>query len=90
MNIRDLIAMLEEAAETHGDDLAVQIAYQPSYPLAATLDAVTVLSAGEDEDDEDYEPGVDDDEPQVLWLAAGGHPDTGSPYAPRAAWDGTL
>lgn len=73
-------------------DPEVRIAYQPSYPLAANLSALTHLSPDaepqseeEEEDWEDHPAEPTPDQPGVLWLAAGSNP-YDAPYAPRAAW----
>jgi hypothetical protein len=81
--IRELIEALEDLASEHGDETPVRIAYQPSYPLAARLRAVTPLPAGLS-DDEDGDP-----EDVVVWLAASDTVGSDeSPYAPRDAWEG--
>lgn len=77
--IRELIEALEDAAAEHGEDTPVRIAYQPSYPLAARVRAVTAL----ERDDDNPDAGA------VLWLAASDTvPSSESPYAPRDAWEG--
>ncbi len=80
MKLSELIDRLQQHAQAAGDhDPEVRIAYQPNYPLAADVDAVTAIS-GEDE-------GKRPD--RTIWLAAAssvGYDE--NPYAPRQAWDG--
>jgi hypothetical protein len=42
-NIRELIDVLEEIAQEHGDELPVRFASQPSYPLAHSIANVAVV-----------------------------------------------
>ena len=69
------VGELRELLEDLEDDMPLHVAIQPSYPLAVSLKAVTVL-----EDDLDR--------PGAVWLATGDHPANGSPYAPADAWNG--
>lgn len=67
--VQDLIDELEFLEPT----AEVRIAYQPSYPLAADIAAVTDL--------------VESSEEGFVWIAAsGGVGYQESPYAPRDAW----
>lgn len=75
-----------------GIDPEVRIAYQPNYPLAATLDTVTHIPPdAEPQSDEEAEDWVEHaadptpDDPGILWIAAGWSP-SDDPYAPREAW----
>lgn len=80
MTIGELLEELQMMAEEHGDDVEVRIAYQPSYPLAADLDAVTLVK---------NEQGVHRKD-KIVWLAAStsvGYSE--NPYAPSQAWDGS-
>lgn len=64
----------------------IRVAIQPSYPIAVGLRAVTLLEAGDDELDPDFDPN----EVSTLWLATSdsvSHPE--SPYAPSDAWNGS-
>lgn len=79
MQITQLIERLESIAEAY-PDAEIRVAHQPSYPLAAELAGVT------DPDDMDRDPTDPDDE-LIVWLVAGDHPITGSPYAPRDLWE---
>ena len=74
MTVSQLIELLSEMDP--GDE--VRLATQPSYPLAFHIAGVAAL---DNEDD----PGQDELEPGVVWIAAGDHPD--QPYAPAAAFD---
>ena len=73
MTVSQLIELLSEMDP--GDE--VRIATQPEYPLAFHIAGVAAL---DNEDD----PGQDELEPGVVWIAAGDHPD--QPYAPHAAF----
>ena len=94
--IAQLVALAEELngdLEFEGGDLSylgdtmhvdpeVRIAYQPTYPLAAILCCATHLTPTGDDDER---LDATEDEPGVLWLAAGSSPHD-EPYAPRTAW----
>lgn len=74
--IRTLIQTLEAAAADLGGDTPVRIAFQPSWPLAAEVAALTPVE-------------TEDGETTVLWIAAtSSAPYDESPYAPSAAWEG--
>jgi hypothetical protein len=87
MTLSDLIEQLQDLLEEFPAlaDRDVMIATQPSYPLTAVIDCVSLVDSDEDEDDEDAEDGLG-----IVWIATseiGSHSSI-SPYAPRAAWDG--
>lgn len=44
-NIRDLIDMLEEVAEAHGDDIEVRLAIQPRWAFEHSIDQVGIVPA---------------------------------------------
>ena len=60
------------------------VATQPSYPLTAVIDCVTLVDNDDDEGDEDAEDGLG-----VVWIATSEVSSSSgiSPYAPRAAWE---
>ena len=83
MTVQELIDILSD----FDSDLQVRIALQPTWPLAATVEAVTEVKPDSDSDDDS-----DDDSTSpapTVWIAAGGVPWSESPYAPRAAWNDT-
>ena len=87
MTLSDLIEQLQDLLEEFPalGDRDVMIATQPSYPLTAVIDCVSLVDSDEDEDDEDAEDGLG-----IVWIATseiGSHSSV-SPYAPRAAWEG--
>jgi hypothetical protein len=87
MTLSDLIEQLQDLLEEFPalGDRDVMIAQQPSYPLAAVIDCVSLVDNDDDEGDEDAEDGLG-----VVWIATseiGSHSSV-SPYAPRAAWEG--
>jgi hypothetical protein len=87
MTLTDLIEQLQDLLEEFPalGDRDVMIATQPSYPLTAVIDCVSLVDSDDDEDDEDAEDGLG-----IVWIATseiGSHSSV-SPYAPRAAWDG--
>lgn len=83
MNINELIAALEEQREWVGGETEVRIAYQPSYPLAGSIDNVTSLpiNISTRDDDEDFSDDA------FVWIAVGVVNHDESPYAPRLAWE---
>jgi hypothetical protein len=87
MTLNDLIEQLQDLVNEFPalGDRDVMIATQPSYPLTAVIDCVSLVDSDDDEDDEDAEDGLG-----IVWIATseiGSHSSV-SPYAPRAAWDG--
>lgn len=79
------VAALMEALERLDPDAEVLIAHQPSWPLQERLADVV------DSDDLDVRDEDDPDRgPAVVYLVAGGHPHNGSPYAPRAVFEGAF
>jgi hypothetical protein len=88
MTLNDLIEQLQDLVDEFPalGDRDVMIATQPSYPLTAVIDCVSLVdSEDDDEDDEDAEDGLG-----IVWIATseiGSHSSV-SPYAPRAAWEG--
>jgi hypothetical protein len=87
MTLSDLIEQLQYLLEEFPalGDRDVMIATQPSYPLTAVIDCVSLVDSDDDEDDEDAEDGLG-----IVWIATseiGSHSSV-SPYAPSAAWEG--
>lgn len=88
MTLNDLIEQLQDLVDEFPalGDRDVMIAQQPSYPLTAVIDCVSLVDSEDaDEDDEDVEDGLG-----VVWIATseiGSHSSV-SPYAPSAAWEG--
>jgi hypothetical protein len=85
MTVAELMDLLEDEEE----DALVRIVHQQSWPLQ---EVVGGIAAGRDLFDEEAE---DDEnlatyagsESAIVYLVANGHPDHGSPYGPRGAWD---
>jgi hypothetical protein len=90
MNLMDLIDQLQNIVQEFPEmaECDVMVATQPSYPLAAFIDCLSLIDAEDDdaeEDEEDVSRGL-----PTLWIATsevGSHSPV-SPYAPRAAWEG--
>jgi hypothetical protein len=87
MTLNDLIEQLQDLVDEFPalGDRDVMIATQPSYPLTAVIDCVSLVDSDDDEDDEDAEDGLG-----IVWIATseiGSHSSI-SPYAPSAAWEG--
>lgn len=86
MKISELIERLQEIAESY-PEADVQMAVQPSYPLAETLRGVVgpdeELDMAEDLDEEAI-ARLETSEMKV-WLVSGGQ-DYDAPYAPRWAF----
>lgn len=90
MKLTDLIEQLQDLLEDFPElaEADVMVAQQPSYPLAAVIDCVSLVdSDNEDEflDEEEISGGL-----PTVWIATSevGSSSSISPYAPRAAWEG--
>jgi len=89
MTLTDLIEQLQDLVEDFPElaEADVMVATQPSYPLSAVIDCISLVhSEDEDEDeDEDISGGL-----PVVWIATSevSSSSSVSPYAPRAAWEG--
>ena len=86
MNVRDLIAALQDMPE----DAEVRLATQPNYPIAYTIAGVVPPEAlaAEEECEAHGRHFCDEDEclDPVVWITEGGQP-VDSPYAPRSVFD---
>jgi hypothetical protein len=79
MNIRELIELLEEAADQVGNGAEIQLATQPAWPLRYHLAGVYVP-------EDDGDPAED----AVVWLVEGGQ-HYENPYGvPEHAWDAAV
>jgi hypothetical protein len=88
MTIDEMIEELESARDDLGGDAPVRIAYQPSWPLRATVASVTVPPSDDPAElyPDDEEAAGQDNDGHVLWIAAGSAPYDENPYAPKWAW----
>lgn len=86
MTIADLIADLEQAQEELGPQAEVRIAYQPNWPLRATVAHVTLASDPDEPYGEGEQAAGQENDGQMVWLAADGARYGENPYAPRWAW----
>lgn len=88
MTLSDLIEQLQDLVEEFPElaEADVMVATQPSYPLSAVIDCISLVDSDSDEDDDD---GISGGLPTV-WIATSevGSSSSVSPYAPRAAWEG--
>jgi hypothetical protein len=88
MKLTDLIEQLQDLLEDFPElaEADVMVATQPSYPLTAVIDCISLVDSDSDEDDDD---GISGGLPTV-WIATSevGSSSSVSPYAPRAAWEG--
>jgi hypothetical protein len=88
MTLTDLIEQLQDLVEEFPElaEADVMVATQPSYPLTAVIDCISLVDSDSDEDDDD---GISGGLPTV-WIATSevGSSSSVSPYAPRAAWEG--
>ncbi len=88
MTLSDLIEQLQDLVEEFSElaEADVMVATQPSYPLSAVIDCISLVDSDSDEDDDD---GISGGLPTV-WIATSevGSSSSVSPYAPRAAWEG--
>jgi hypothetical protein len=82
MTLNELIEELQDivANDEELGDAPVLLAHQPNWPLAFTVDTITVDHCGFKAED------GEENAPVVVWIAEGGH--AGRPYAPKHAWDG--
>ena len=85
MIVFELIGLLEDS----DPDAEVLIVHQPSWPLRDTIHGLYVPDEQPCEEHDntacpDCGPGEPD--PNV-YVVAGDHPATGSPYGPRLAWE---
>jgi hypothetical protein len=88
MTLTDLIEQLQDLVEEFPElaEADVMVATQPSYPLSAVIDCISLVDSDSDEDEDD---GISSGLPTV-WIATSevGSSSSVSPYAPRAAWEG--
>lgn len=88
MTLNDLIEQLQDLVEEFPElaEADVMVATQPSYPLSAVIDCISLVDSDSDEDEDD---GISGGLPTV-WIATSevGSSSSVSPYAPRAAWEG--
>ncbi len=82
LTVADLIDALSDA----DPDAEIRIAYQPSWPIAASVSSVTSDAEARADDPDDEPRAGGRPEPGVIWLACGALPYDESPYAPRGAW----
>jgi hypothetical protein len=88
MTLTDLIQQLQDLVEEFPElaEADVMVATQPSYPLSAVIDCISLVDSDSDEDEDD---GISGGLPTV-WIATSevGSSSSVSPYAPSAAWEG--
>ena len=88
MTLNDLIEQLQDLVEEFPElaEADVMVATQPSYPLTAVIDCISLVDSDSDEDEDD---GISGGLPTV-WIATSevGSSSSVSPYAPRSAWEG--
>lgn len=90
MKLTDLIEQLQDLLEDFPElaEADVMVAQQPSYPLAAVIDCISLVDSDNDDeflDEEEISGGL-----PTVWIATSevGSSSSISPYAPRAAWEG--
>jgi hypothetical protein len=76
--IRELIDALENEAQSYGDDARVRVAFQPGYPLAASVANVI----HQQEMPEDPDGALAPSAANVIWIAV----TEGTEYGPAGAW----
>jgi hypothetical protein len=88
MTLNDLIEQLQDLVEEFPElaEADVMVAQQPSYPLTAVIDCISLVDSDSDEDEDN---GISGGLPTV-WIATSevGSSSSVSPYAPSAAWEG--
>jgi hypothetical protein len=95
INLTELIDQLTELRDELGEDAAVRVAYQQSWPLRGTIAAVTssmdiARTKAEDDEVEDVDAAVAADtegEPKTVWIAIGPASYSENPYAPKEVWN---
>lgn len=87
MTLNDLIEQLRNLVEEFPElaEADVMVATQPSYPLSAVIDCISLVDPEDEDEDEDISGGL-----PTVWIATSevGSSSSVSPYAPRAAWEG--
>jgi hypothetical protein len=90
MTLTDLIEQLQDLLEDFPElaEADVMVATQPSYPLTAVIDCISLVDGDSDDEFLDEE-GISGGLPTV-WIATSevGASSSISPYAPRSAWEG--
>jgi hypothetical protein len=83
MTVGELTSLLEDEPE----EAIVRIVHQEAWPLQEVIGGL--VSGGELHDDEPEDEDVDPetDEESVIYLVANGHPQDGSPYGSKSAWN---
>lgn len=91
MKLTDLIEQLQDLLEDFPElaEADVMVATQPSYPISAVIDCVSLVDGDSDDDEFLDEEEISGGLPTV-WIATSevGSSSSISPYAPRAAWEG--
>jgi hypothetical protein len=87
MTLNDLIEQLQDLVEEFPElaEADVMVATQPSYPLSAVIDCISLVDSEDEDEDEDISGGL-----PTVWIATSevGSSSSVSPYAPSAAWEG--
>jgi hypothetical protein len=87
MTLNDLIEQLQDLVEEFPElaEADVMVATQPSYPLTAVIDCISLVDSEDEDEDEDISGGL-----PTVWIATSevGSSSSVSPYAPSAAWEG--
>jgi len=87
MTLNDLIEQLQDLVEEFPElaEADVMVATQPSYPLTAVIDCISLVDSEDEDEDEDISGGL-----STVWIATSevGSSSSVSPYAPSAAWEG--
>ncbi len=89
MTIDELIQKLEEAKDMapNGGETEVRVAYQPNYPIAGTVQAISLAEPfDEDGNDADLDMSPESHDSK-LWIGVGSMPYRENPYAPGWAWN---
>ena len=93
MTIDDLIAKLEDLKDMapRGGETEIRVAYQPTYPIAGTIQALSLAEPFDEDDDGNMVDADLDMAPTShdtkLWIGVGSMPYDENPYAPRWAWN---
>jgi hypothetical protein len=83
MTVGELMGLLEDEPE----DAIVRIVHQEAWPLQEVVGGLASGSELHDDDPDEEDTDAEPDEESVIYLVANGHPQDGSPYGSKSAWN---
>jgi hypothetical protein len=85
MNDEMTVGELTDLLQWEPDDAVVRVVHQRSWPLQETVGGIA--NVGDLIEGEPDEQSLGDSGQPTVYLVATGHPEGGSPYGSRSAWD---